>query len=96
MFGNHAEYCRKKAQTDAERAAAAAAKEAAKDARRKAMVDLMERNYMEWHKNNEEKLAADIQEAEDKAAADAEARRRRWVGSWSSQRHVFCDARSFS
>ena len=38
----------------------------------------MEENYRKWHNHSEQQLAAHIQAAEDKAAADAEARRRRY------------------
>jgi hypothetical protein len=41
------------------------------------MRDMMEENYKKWHNHTEQQLAAHIQAAEDKAAADAEARRRR-------------------
>lgn len=40
---------------------------------------MMEENYKKWHNHTEQQLAAHIAAAEDKAAADAEARRRRWV-----------------
>jgi hypothetical protein len=39
------------------------------------MRDMMEENYKKWHNHTEQQLAAHIQAAEDKAAADAEARR---------------------
>jgi hypothetical protein len=41
------------------------------------MRDAMEANYKAWHTKTEAALAADIQAAEDKAAAAAEAARRR-------------------
>lgn len=41
-----------------------------------AMRDMMEENYRQWHQNNEQQLAADIQAAEEKADADAEARKK--------------------
>jgi len=56
-----------------------AAREAAKDARRRAQVELMERNYLSWHTAAEAALEADKQQAEDKAAAEAEAQRLRCV-----------------
>ncbi len=72
-------YALQKQQKEAQWAATVAAKEAAKEAHRKAMVDLMEANYKRWHQKNEEQLASDIQQAEDKAAADAAERQRRCV-----------------
>lgn len=39
---------------------------------------MMEENYKKWHNHTEQQLAAHIAAAEDKAAADAEAQRRRW------------------
>lgn len=42
-----------------------------------AMRDMMEENYRKWHNHTEQQLAAHIAAAEDKAAADAEAQRRR-------------------
>lgn len=42
-----------------------------------AMRDMMEENYKKWHNHAEQQLAAHIQAAEDKAAANAEAQRRR-------------------
>lgn len=41
------------------------------------MRDMMEENYKRWHNHNEAQLEAHVQAAEDKAEADAEARRRR-------------------
>lgn len=43
---------------------------------------MMEENYKKWHDHTEQQLASHIQAAEDKAAADAEARRRRYATSW--------------
>lgn len=43
-----------------------------------AMRDMMEENYKKWHNHTEQQLAAHVAAAEDKAAADAEAQRRRW------------------
>jgi hypothetical protein len=41
------------------------------------MRDMMEENYKRWHTANEAQLAAHIAAAEDKAADDEAARRRR-------------------
>jgi hypothetical protein len=72
-----AAYCAKKAALEQERAEAAAAKAAAKEAQRQKMRDAMEENYKRWHQNTEDKVARDVQEAQDKAAAAAEAQRTR-------------------
>jgi hypothetical protein len=45
----------------------------------KAMRDLMEENYRQWHQHSEQQLAADVQAAEEKAAATAEAQRKRYA-----------------
>lgn len=44
-----------------------------------AMRDLMEENYRQWHQHSEQQLAADVQAAEEKAAAAAEAQRKRYA-----------------
>lgn len=41
----------------------------------------MEENYRQWHQNKEQQLAADIQAAEEKADAQAEARKKRLVSA---------------
>lgn len=52
----------------------------------------MERNYLAWHTKTEEALAADVQQADDKAAAEAEAQRNRSVDVWGTEFHLLMSA----
>ncbi|KAK9807780.1 hypothetical protein WJX72_008965 [[Myrmecia] bisecta] len=77
-------YAAKKAELAEERRRREGARADAKEARRQAMVDIMERIYMQFKNENDARLARDIKAAEDKADADAAERARIRREEWES------------
>jgi hypothetical protein len=79
-----AEYSRKQQAIQDARKAERDAKQAEKESRRQAMVDLMERTYLTFLKESDEKLTADVAAADEKAAAEAARKLQKKKDDWAA------------